>query len=141
MIGSRSIGSRAEPYSRPVPSATPSSLPPVVTPLVCPGCGSPLLQPLRCEARRRGESVVDLRCPECYAWTQDTLTDVEMRELDARQAALRKELVRAYERCVAESMEALAVCLGMALELDLLGADDFAPRPLSASRRPRPAGS
>jgi hypothetical protein len=59
---------------------------------------------------------------------QDTLSPAELRALDARQAALRRELVRAYERCVAESMEALAVCLGRALALDLVGADDFAPR-------------
>ena len=85
--------------------------------------------------------MVDLRCPECQAWVQETLSAADLRALDARQAALRRELVRAYERSVVESMEALAFCLGMALELDLLGADDFAPRPLSASRRPRPAGS
>jgi hypothetical protein len=29
---------------------------------------------------------------------------------------------------VVESMEALAVCFEQALELDLVGADDFAPR-------------
>ena len=76
--------------------------------------------------------MVDLRCPECQAWVQETLSAADLRALDARQAALRRELVRAYERSVVESMEALAFCLGMALELDLLGADDFAPRGLRA---------
>jgi len=104
-------------------------VPAVATPLECPGCGSGLLQPLRCQAGKAGETVVELRCPECFAWVQDTLSGAELRALDARQAALRGELVRAYERSVAESMEALAFCLGMALELDLVGADDFGPRP------------
>ena len=73
--------------------------------------------------------MVELRCPDCYAWVQDTLTSAELRELDARQAALRDELKRAYERSVAEAMESLAFCMGVALELDLVGADDFARRP------------
>jgi len=30
---------------------------------------------------------------------------------------------------VTENMEALAACLGPALDRDLIGADDFAPRP------------
>jgi hypothetical protein len=51
-----------------------------------------------------------------------------MRELDRRQAEFRAEIVASYERSVTESMEALAACLGPALALDLLGADDFAPR-------------
>ena len=37
-----------------------------------------------------------------------------------------------YELLVAESMEALAACLGPALALDLVAADDFALRPPAA---------
>ena len=37
-------------------------------------------------------------------------------------------MVDAYARSVTESMEALADCLGQAFELDLVDADDFAPR-------------
>lgn len=100
----------------------------MAAPTECPGCGSALLQPLRCRPRSGGEALVDLRCPDCDAWLQDTLTASELKELDARQAALREELVSTYERTVTEAMEALAFCLGMALELDLLGADDFGRR-------------
>ena len=95
---------------------------------LCPRCGSSLLQPLRSRPGKRGEMLVDLRCPECFTWMQECCTRAELAELDARQAAWRELLVSAYERSVAESMEALAVCLGAALELDLVGADDFAPR-------------
>ena len=56
----------------------------------------------------------------------------DMRELDRLQAEHRTQLVEQYERLVAESMEALAACLGPALALDLVSADDFAPRRQSA---------
>jgi hypothetical protein len=95
---------------------------------LCPGCGSPLLQPLRSQSGTRGEVTVDLRCPECFLWMQERCTRTDLAELDRRQAAGRALLVDAYEKSVVESMEALAFVLGTALELDLLGADDFAPR-------------
>jgi hypothetical protein len=81
--------------------------------------------------------MVDLRCPECFTWMQECCSRGELAELDKSQAVWRELLVDAYERSVTESMEALAVCLGAALELDLVGADDFAP----LSRRRPPAGS
>jgi hypothetical protein len=95
---------------------------------LCPGCGSALLQPLRSRPGPGGEMTVELRCPECFMWMQECCSRRELAELDRRQAAWRELLVDAYERTVAESMEALAVCLGAALALDLVGADDFAPR-------------
>jgi hypothetical protein len=72
--------------------------------------------------------VVELRCPECQIWLQACCSRLELAELDKRQAATRELMVDAYERSVAESMEALADCLAAALELDLVDADDFAPR-------------
>jgi hypothetical protein len=72
--------------------------------------------------------LVDLRCPECFTWMQECCTRGELVDLDKRQSECRREIVAAYERSVTESMEALAVCLGAALERDLVGADDFAPR-------------
>jgi hypothetical protein len=95
---------------------------------LCPGCGSALLQPLRSRPAGDGDMLVDLRCPECFMWMQECCSRGDLAELDKRQAAWRARLVEAYEQSVAESMEALAVCLGQALELDLVGADDFAPR-------------
>jgi hypothetical protein len=95
---------------------------------LCPSCGSSLLQPLRSRPGTGGEMIVDLRCPECFTWMQECCSRGELAELDKRQAAWRELLVGAYEQSVTESMEALAVCLAAALELDLVGADDFAPR-------------
>jgi hypothetical protein len=84
--------------------------------------------------------LVDLRCPECFTWMQECCSRGELAELDKRQAACRELLVDAYERSVTESMEALAICLGAALELDLVGADDFAPRRVAGHGQARPGG-
>jgi hypothetical protein len=72
--------------------------------------------------------LVELRCAECTIWLSEPHTRAEMRRLDARQAELRQVLLDAYERSVSESMLALAALFGAALSLDLIGADDFAPR-------------
>jgi len=94
----------------------------------CPSCGSDFLQPLRCEAQSDDAVLVDLRCPDCHVWMQASYTRAAMRELDDRQSMLRESIIAAYESSVVEAMEALAACLGEALERDLIGADDFAPR-------------
>ncbi len=81
--------------------------------------------------------MVDLRCPECQTWMQACFTQADIKELDRLQTAGREEIQTAYEQQVAESMEALIVCLQAALALDLVGPDDFAPRP--RRRLPRAA--
>ena len=92
----------------------------------CPSCGSEFLQPLRCESAGADEVLVELRCSECSTWLQARHSRADMRELDRRQAHWRAAIRAEYERLVAESMEALAACLGQALALDLVSADDFA---------------
>jgi hypothetical protein len=72
--------------------------------------------------------MVDLRCPECNAWMQLAVAADEAEALELAQAQGRRELVDAYHRSVVESMESLAFCLHIALDQDLVGADDFAPR-------------
>lgn len=94
----------------------------------CPHCGSRFLQPLRCEAKGEAVVLVELRCADCATWLSESFTRAEVRELDREQAECRQALVDAYERSVCESMDALATLLGVALELDLIGADDFRPR-------------
>jgi hypothetical protein len=94
----------------------------------CPRCESELLIPQRSTTAGGGDVLVDLRCAECSDWTQVTLSRAQLAELDRAHIAGRSELLSAYERCVSESMEALAHCLGVALAEDLVGPDDFAPR-------------
>src|SRR3954453_19445267 len=95
---------------------------------ICPLCGSSFLQPLRCEAKGSDVVLVELRCSGCMTWLKAPHTRADMRELDRLQAEYRASIVAYYERLVTESMEALAACFGPALELDLVSADDFAPR-------------
>lgn len=83
------------------------------------------MQALRWEPGGGGAHDVALRCPECESCFRIRLAPAAMSALEAHQAAARRELSAAYERMVAESMEALAACLAAALERDLLGADDF----------------
>ena len=90
---------------------------------------------MRCEPKGDDEVLVELRCSDCMTWLQVPLSRDDMEELDRCQAQWRDAIFAEYERSVSESMEALAACLGPALALDLLGADDFAPR----RRRFRPA--
>ena len=94
---------------------------------MCPRCGSSFLQPLRCEAKGSDVVLVELRCSDCMTWLKEPHTRADMRELDRLQAEFRAVILEQYERSVAESMEALAACLGHALEHDLVSADDFAP--------------
>ena len=103
-----------------------------MAPSTCPHCGSRFLQPLRCEAKGEELVLVDLRCADCATWLSETFTRAEVRELDRTQAECRQVLVDAYERSVSESMDALATLFGVALSLDLIGADDFAPRRVRA---------
>jgi predicted amidophosphoribosyltransferase len=94
----------------------------------CPNCGSAFLQPLRCETRGEDLVLVELRCADCMTWLSEPYTRSEVRELDSRQGEWRQALLDAYERSVTESMDALATLFGAALALDLIDADDFAPR-------------
>ena len=96
--------------------------------LACPACRSTLLQPQRRRSGQAPRVTVDLRCAECSAWTRGSYSASELARLDRQQVEGRLALLQAYERSVCESMEALVQCLGVALERDLVGADDFAPR-------------
>jgi hypothetical protein len=86
------------------------------------------LQPLRCEPQDDDEVLVELRCPDCMTHLHAAFSRADMAELDRLQTEWRDAILAAYERSVTESMEALAACLVPALEGDLIGADDFAPR-------------
>lgn len=94
----------------------------------CPTCASSRLHPQRFRTGAGAGVTVELRCVECSRWTEKSVTRVELAALDRRHSAEREALKSAYERCVADSMEALAHCLAVALEHDLVGPDDFAPR-------------
>src|SRR3954454_23122601 len=105
-----------------VPSGPPNSFASVAAMTICPRCGSTFLQPLRCEAKGSDVVLVELRCSDCMTWLKAPHTRAAVREMDRLQAEFRPAIVTHYERLVTESMEALAACLGPALELDLVSA-------------------
>jgi hypothetical protein len=124
---SRVIGTLIQEAQSRLPSGAGRSFAVVAAMTMCPRCGSSFLQPLRCEAKGSDVVLVELRCSDCMTWLKAPHTRADMRELDRQQAEFRAVILEQYERSVAESMEALAACLGPALELDLVSADDFAP--------------
>jgi hypothetical protein len=71
---------------------------------------------------------VEFRCAECSARTRGSYSASELNRLDRERITGRLALVEAYQRSVSQSMEALADCLAVALQRDLVSADDFAPR-------------
>ncbi len=108
---------------------------------MCPRCDSGLVQPLSSSRKADGLLAVELRCPECEARLRVSATDEQVVAYEEHCDQLRAAMKRDYERCVTESMEALADILARALALDLVSADDFAAGRLHspAARRLRPA--
>jgi hypothetical protein len=108
----------------------------------CPSCGSALVQGLSASRQDDGRLAVELRCPECEARVCVIATHAQVLAYEELCDQGREAIRRAHERCVTESMEALADVLGRALALDLLTADDFAAGRTQGPlvRRLRPAG-
>ena len=93
----------------------------------CPHCRSPYVQAADWKALPNGRVSVALRCPECLAWMSGTFTWEHARRLDSDLADGRAELRAAYRRTVQRNMQQALGAFASALELDLIGADDFRP--------------
>lgn len=95
---------------------------------VCPDCRSELVQPLEWKQAdgNRGHWHLLRRCPECE-WRGGAIYGPH--EIDAYDDVLDDgsvALVRELRTLEQEAMSELADTLAEALELDLIGADDFA---------------
>lgn len=119
-----------------MPETSPDRTPPAAALHLCPSCGSGMVQPLAWEpAGDRHNWRVWRRCPECE-WRADGVfgeTEIEAydEELDRGAQQLTAEL-RERQR---DNMTEMTTTFVAALEADLIGADDFAPR----LAKPRPA--
>ncbi len=93
---------------------------------VCPECSSKLVQPTCWEqAAPRGHWRLWRRCPECE-WLGDSVHGE--REIDAYDEALddgTEALAGQLEELEHESMQRVADTFAMALEADLITAEDF----------------
>lgn len=94
----------------------------------CPHCESPYVQGLDWKAQPDGRVSVVLHCPECLAWMSGVFSAERARELDRQVANGRAELRASYRRAVRRNMQTALEAFAQALELDLIGADDFRPR-------------
>jgi hypothetical protein len=92
---------------------------------VCPRCGSDLVQPLGWKELRGGELYLRLRCPECQMLMSGTFQQERVAAYDAALVEGKETLVADYEAVVRHNMKELAELFRRALELDLVGADDF----------------
>ena len=100
----------------------------------CPHCESNLVQPADWQVHPDGRVWMSLRCPECLSWMSGTFSADRVRELDRRLSDGRACLRATYRRTVRSHMEREASALATALELDLVGPDDFAPRAQARKR-------
>jgi hypothetical protein len=94
----------------------------------CPACGSWLVQPQGWKELPGGDIVIHLRCPECLVLTSESFEQREVAELDSAFLRHRNAVVADYELVVHHNMSELLRSFRRALELDLIGPDDFTPR-------------
>lgn len=108
----------------------PEASPPQARPAplnVCPNCASPYVQPLAWKEAPEGNLQIELRCPECWAWTSGVFSAARAQTLDHALQAGRADLAMLYERSVRQSLGEEADRLAAAFERDLVGPDDFRP--------------
>jgi hypothetical protein len=103
-------------------------------PACCPSCGSSLVQPQGWKELPGGDIVIHLRCPECLVLTSESFEQRQAEALDNALVRSRKSIVADYEILVRHNMGELLKNFRLALELDLIGPDDFAARRLHPAR-------
>lgn len=94
----------------------------------CARCLSRYVQPANWEVLPSGRVAIDLRCPECFTWRSGTFDAERVREMDRVLVRGRSELRTIYGRTVRDNMYRELDSFTQALELDLIGPDDFLPR-------------
>jgi hypothetical protein len=93
--------------------------------VVCPECGSPLVQPQGWKELPHGVVLLHFRCPECQVRSSDTFEQRVVEEYDQTLLEARKAITAGYERIVRQNMTDFAAGFIAALERDLIDADDF----------------
>jgi hypothetical protein len=94
----------------------------------CARCLSRYVQPVQWEVLPSGRVAIDLRCPECFTWHSGTFDAERVREMDRMLVRGRSELRAIYGRTVRDNMYRELDSFTQALDLDLIGPDDFLPR-------------
>jgi len=95
---------------------------------LCPRCASRLVQPQGWKEIGNGMLMLQLRCPECQIRTVGSYEAEHVARYDEQLVRARRRLEADYLALLRENMGELAERLARALELDLIGPDDFRPR-------------
>jgi hypothetical protein len=91
----------------------------------CPCCSSRLLQLEAWRELPRGGMTLRVRCPECEARCEGDFDAGQVAIFDEEIAQARLELRALHDAIVRENIEREATVLSRALELDLIGPEDF----------------
>jgi hypothetical protein len=93
--------------------------------LVCAGCGSDLVFPVEQSAPAADRCDVELRCPDCGWEGERSCDEADLDRLDRELSRAHAEIRGALGRLETLHMEQWADAFACALELDLIGPDDF----------------
>jgi transcription initiation factor IIE alpha subunit len=91
----------------------------------CGSCGSRLVQPTSGRQAKPTVWEVELRCPDCDGHEVSYLSDAELEQLDREQDRAASEIEAELCRLEALHMEEWVDRFVHALDLDLIGPDDF----------------
>jgi hypothetical protein len=92
----------------------------------CPECGADSVHPVDREPFGDAHWWMTLRCGACWNWSEVLVDDNAAQRFDRALDSAQGQMVVAADRMRLESMSAQAERLAVALDRDLIGADDFA---------------
>jgi hypothetical protein len=98
----------------------------------CSDCGADFVHPVEWSPNDGGTWWMLLRCGACGTTREETVPDAEAERYDRELDLAEHRMRRAADRLSAERLEDQAVRFATALELDLIGAEDFARPPAGA---------
>lgn len=95
----------------------------------CSDCGADFVHPVEWRPNDGGTWWMLLRCGACGATREETVPDAEAERYDRELDMAEHRMRRAADRLSTELLEHQADAFATALELDLIGAEDFARPP------------
>jgi hypothetical protein len=91
----------------------------------CDSCGSHLVHPIRGRQIDLYTWEVELRCPDCYGREVSYYSEAQLERLDREQDRAACAIEAELNRLEALHMEEWIARFAQALDLDLIGPDDF----------------
>jgi predicted RNA-binding Zn-ribbon protein involved in translation (DUF1610 family) len=91
----------------------------------CPNCSSVLVQPVDWHEQGSGHWNVELRCPECEWWGQDSYSQTEVDRYDEELDRGGQELIEDLRSLTRANMEEEADHFALALASDSILPEDF----------------